>query len=95
MSNGFFFNKTFNVTRCHSDGTTEDFTVNGMFRMKSMLDQQNGNFPVTEVLFVFAPDREIMLGDRVCFDDCCCRIGRVEPICDLDGNIQAYRVESI
>lgn len=95
MSDNFFHTRSFRIERHHPDGTSEEFSANGMARMKSVLDQKNGNIPVTEVLFIFTPDREIMLGDHVNFDDQRCKIGKVEPIYDLDGNLQAYRVESI
>lgn len=95
MSDNFFYRKIFHIKRHNADGSVDEFSANGMARMKSVLDQKNGNIPKKEVLFIFDPDAEIMLGDIVSFDDWCCKIGKVEPIFDLNGKLQAYRVESI
>ena len=43
MPDNFFFNDIFEIERRRPDGSTEKFTVNGMARMKSVLDKKSGN----------------------------------------------------
>ncbi|MBR2509302.1 MAG: hypothetical protein IKB71_06100 [Lentisphaeria bacterium] len=95
MPDNFFFNDIFEIERRRPDGSTEKFTVNGMARMKSVLDKKNGNMPLNEAFFLFAPDRLIMPGDNIIHGSYRCKIGKVEPICDLDGKLHGYRVNSL
>lgn len=95
MSNRFFYNKTFQIIRYKSNGGIDKFTVEGMVRMNSVLDQQNGNVPASESFFILSAGKILLPGDNIIFDNCNYKIGKVEPIFDLDGKLQAYKVESL
>ena len=95
MSDNFFYNDIFDIEHRSPDGSLETFTVSGMARMKSILNTSNGNIPVNEVLFLFTSEYSIHPGDTVVFNGMCCKIGKVEPVYDLNGKLQAYRVNSI
>lgn len=91
---GFYFNKKYTVLRRNRNGSTSSFITNGISRMEYSSSQEK-EFNDIKCFFIFSPAVKIRTGDIVDDGTCKVQIGKLTEITDIDGNLTAYRCESI
>lgn len=92
---GFYFNKTYNISRRLSDGLIQNFTTKGISRMEYSVNTQTRDFNVPGCFFILSPDVEIKTMDIISDGKAKIQIGKVTILNDIDGTICGYRCESL
>lgn len=92
---GFHFKDKFTVSRRLNDNSVEKFTTCGIHRAKYSVNPEENNFSVVKSYLLLSADVKILPGDIISNADIKTQIGEVVELVDIDGNLCAYRCESV
>ena len=91
---GFYFKDKFTLTR-KLNNKEESFTVYGIRRTEYSVNTEENNFNVVKCFLLLSPDIKILTGDIISDGKSKIQISKISELIDIDGNLCAYRCESI
>ena len=92
---GFYFKDKFTVSRRLSYNLKETFTTYGIRRTEYSVEPEENNFNVVKFFLLLSPEVKIRPGDIISDGTSKIQIGKISELIDIDGNLCAYRCESV